>query len=205
MIYKIRYNADIFDDNPGLRAVEKFARLESVAMKFVCLVCDPSFDNPIRTQPERERREKAARLAGYPLEADGKRLNKNAREAIAGNKSWIEEAIAEFKSLHYDENQDLLESLNVQINEIRDFLKEKKGSDPKKLKAALELGAKLPELVKAKQDIESLLNVNSNQVPEFEPTTTVAEAISLPEEDSGDLSFADKVINNMRAGKTREE
>lgn len=175
MLYKIRHNHDIFEDNPGLRAVEQYAKLTDKQMKFVLIFCDPSRDNPVKTLSGRERRERAAIIAGYPLESDGKRLAKNARELVYGKVSNVEEAIEEFKRNHYNERHHNREALKKQIREIREFLEsdkrvpliekgkvilDSKGeeifiTDQKGLKLAVELGVKLPELERALEELES--------------------------------------------------
>jgi hypothetical protein len=205
VIYKFRFDQDIFEQNEGLRVVEKYAKLTDRQMKFVSLVCDPSHDNPVRTLQGKDKREKAALLAGYKRESDNKRLDKNAREISEGKVPSVEAAIEEFKTLHYDQNTDTLETLNSQINEIKEFLKVKKNNDPKALKAALDLGTKLPELVEAKIKIESLLNVSLNQKPEFDPKESVGIEIvnSVGEETEGEQTLAtiDRVMMEMQKNK----
>lgn len=206
MYYKISYDKDIFEENPGLRAVEEYAKLSDKQMKFVILVCDPSHDNPVRTRIGKDRREKAAILAGYKMETDGKRLDRNARAVANGEVPSIEKAIAKFQELHFNEKQDLLESMESQISEIRDFLKEKKGGDPKKLKAAIEFGTKLPELVEAKLKLESTLNASLNQKPEFEPSVSAGIEIvnnAGADDELGEqaLSTIDKIMMEQQRRK----
>jgi hypothetical protein len=192
MIYKIHWEKNIFEENPGLLAVEKFAKLEDRHMRFVCLVCDPSYDNPVRTLPEKQRREKAAILVGYPLE-DGKRLNRNARDLVAGNKSTVEAAIEEFKNLHFDEKQDTLETTKSLIETNKNYIKEvnntkedKKGKDyGKDLERANKFQKELPALIEAQQKIEELLKIQYNQKPEFGPQAVGVEMVqNFDEEES---------------------
>ncbi len=183
MYYRIVAGEDIFDLNPGLRAVPVFKDMTDMQMKFVCFVCDPSFDNPVRTLIGRIRRERSAELAGYKLESSQKRLEKNGRDVVAGNVPSLENAIAEFKRLHYDEKTDTYETLSNQIGEIQDFMKSRKGGDAKKLKAALDLGVKLPALVEAKQKIEQLLSVETTIKPIFGKNNEVLPNIPIVEEE----------------------
>ena len=175
MLYKIRHSVDIFEDNPGLLSVEKYAKLTDKQMKFVLIFSDPSRDNPVKTLSGRERRERSAIIAGYPLESDGKRLAKNARDLVYGKVANVEEAIEEFKRNHYNEHHRNREALKKQVAEIREFLEsdkripliekgkvvlDSKGeeiyvTDQKGLKLAMELGVKLPELEKALEELES--------------------------------------------------
>jgi hypothetical protein len=193
MLYKIRQAFDIFEDNPGLRAVEAYNKLTDRQMKVVLLVCDPSKDNPIKTLSGKERRERACVLAGYPLE-DGKRLAKNARDIVDGKVASIETAIEVFKKNHYNEREKNKEALRKQIAEIRDFLESDKklpilgkngpvldseGNmltvvDQKGLKLAAELGERLPNLEEALEKLEAL----DPQDTKFEGTTFTSQDFS---------------------------
>ena len=204
MLFRVHPERNPFEDNPGLEAVPAFNRLEPMQMRFVILFADPSKDNPIRTLAGRERRERAAILAGYKLEPNGKRLARNGREVVYGRVDSIEEAIEEFKKNYYDEKAHNREALKKQIAEIREFLTSDKRTpmlnkqgqiimdkhgnelyetDQKGLKLAVELGVKLPELEKALAELEAY-----EPEPKYEGLTgTIAD---LPEdvlEESGDL------------------
>lgn len=199
MYYKLIAGQDIFELNPGLRAVPGFTGLTDMQMKFICLMCDPSQDNPVRTLQGRQKREKAALLAGYRQEPGDTRLDRNARNVADGKVRSIEEGIDLFKSLHYDEKIDTYESMVFQINEIRDFLKSKKNNSPVKMKQAIYLGAKLPELVEAKQKIEQLLNINPTLKPELGATFTAVDVTDDPEkEESKSMSLLDRFHSNTR-------
>lgn len=183
MLYKINPSQDIFELNPGLMAVPTYSILTSKQMTYVCLLCDPSRDNPIRTLSGKSRKERACVLAGYPLESDGKRLAKNAREIVEGKIASIEAAIEEFEKNHYNEQIRNREALRKQITEIREFLEgdkripmvdrgkiilNSKGeemfiTDQKALKLASELAVKLPELEAALELLEA-----KDPAPKFE-------------------------------------
>lgn len=200
MYYKLIAGQDFFELNPGLRVVPAFKDLTDMQMKYICLVCDPSHDNPVRTLQGKTKREKAAVLAGYKLETDGKRLAKQGREIVDGKNRNIEAGIVNFKALHYDEKTDTYESINNQIGQIRDFLKSKQ-EDPIQLKRGLLLGAQLPELVEAKQKLERLLGVNQNNTPQLEETFTTADfQMEEPEEvtDNQPQSILDRFMMNKR-------
>lgn len=172
-------------------AVKEFSILESRQMFFVCLCADPSRDNPVGTLSGRERREKAAAIAGYKFESDGKRLDKNGRMAVTGQIKSIEVAIEKFKELHYNERNRSIEALKKQIAEIRDFLEADKKiplihkgkivvnaageevgvTDQKGLKLAVELGQQLPELEDA---LDKLVAANKIDDTKFEGTTYTA-------------------------------
>ena len=203
MYYKLVSGVDFFELNPGLLAVAGFKDLTDMQMKYICLVCDPSHDNPVRTLQGKTKKEKAVLLAGYKLEPDGKRLSKNARDIIDGKIKNIEDGLQTFKSLHYDEKTDTYESVTNQIGEIRDFLKLKKDNDPRKLKQAIQLGRDLPELIEAKQKLEHLLNIVTTLKPELDSTYTIAdvpEALELPTPTEGEdqQSILDQFMKTKR-------
>lgn len=116
---------EFFDLNPGAEAIEEFNRCTSRQMFFVCLVADRDPDSPLRTQPELKRRTMAASIAGWPLE-DGKRLDKNGRNLVAGKVESVEVAIAKYKELQYDENEDMLMAVDAQIQEAIYLMKSNK-------------------------------------------------------------------------------
>jgi len=182
MHYKIISGQDIFELNPGLRAVDKFNRLTDNQMKYVCLLMDNSTDNPIRTLEGKKRAEKAAKLAGYAYEADGKRLNKNAREIVDGKVVSIEEAKTAYKELHYNEDESTHESIVAQIEQIKEFLN-KPNKKHKELESSIKLAEKLPAMLKAKKEVEQLLNLTVTQKPELDDVVTLPE---IPAEGGSD-------------------
>lgn len=194
MLYKIRDQVPVTEDNPEILAIPEFAKLTDRQLRFVCLVADRR--SPLRTLPERDRREKVARLCGWPME--GNRLDKNGREVCAGRVESIERAIERYKEYQYDDNVENLDAINKQIQEIRDYLQsdkeeylisngkivlDKEGNevktlDPKTLKLASDLGEKLPGLIEAKLKLESILQIKTEETPEI---TTYTSA-DLPDE-----------------------
>lgn len=200
MYYKIIAEEDIFKLNEGLLAVVEFKRLTDQQMKYVCLICDPSNDNPVRTLQGKNKKEKALLLAGYKLEPDGKRLNKNARDVADGNIASIEQAIAKFKELHYDKNMDTYQTVSTLIGKNVDYIKEvdSKSKDyGKELDRANKFAKELPELLEAKQKVQALLNVEVNFKPELGSTYTPND---LPEETETDepLSTLDLFMLNKK-------
>lgn len=209
MLFKIRPGEDIFALNDGLNAIEAFVKLSSQQMMFVCLTCDPSKDNPIRSLSGRARRERAAIIAGYKMESDGKRLDKNARSLVYGQIASVENAIEEFKKNYYDEKQHSRDALKQQISELREFLvsdkrvplTDKKGlvldtqgkeiyiTDLKALKMAVELGPKLADLEEALDKLESLSRVEE---PKFEGLTGMASDLGDDPDEFTEGSTLDK-------------
>jgi hypothetical protein len=208
MIYKLIHNIDIFESNPGLRAVEEFQKLTDKQMKFTILVVDPSYDNPVRTLQGKDKREKAALLAGYLREKDGKRLDKNARSVVAGEVLSIEKAIEKMKELVFDEKTDTLITTKELIEKNKSFIRDldpKSETYGKDLALANKFQKELPELIEAALKIESLLNVSLNQKPEFDPKESVGIEIvnSVGEETEGEQTLAtiDRVMMEMQKNK----
>lgn len=166
MLYKIRDQVSVFEDNPELYAIPEFAKLTDRQMRYVMLTADRR--SPLRTLPEKQKKEKAARLSGWGME--GNRLDRNGREVVAGGVASIEAAIAIYKSYQHDENAETLETINAQIQEIKEYLKSDKSEAKdvgKALEQAAKLGERLPGLVEAKQKLETLLQVSMEQKPEI--------------------------------------
>lgn len=172
-----------FEMNPGSKAIEQFNKCTSRQMFFVCLVADRDPDSPLRSLPEIKRRTKAAEVAGWPMDSDGKRLDKNGRNLVNGNVQTVEDAIREYRAMQYDEQRDMLDATDTQIQEAiymmktpkEDFCKitEKKTNkntgeviettriDGKLLiqmiKDAMKLGAGLAELKETKEKLVAVL------------------------------------------------
>lgn len=196
MLYKLKSGVDPKTLNPGLEAVEAFNKLTDQQLFFVLILCDPSKDNPIKTLTGRERRERAAILAGYKLEPNGKRLARNGRSLVYGEVRAVEEAIEEYKRNNYNQVHHSKEALRKQIVEIRDFLEsdkriplldkgkiilDKNGkeiyiTDQKGLKLAVELGIQLPNLEEALKRLEDA----NPEDTKFEGTTFTSYDLEEP-------------------------
>lgn len=181
MLYRIRDGVSVFQDNPEMLAIPEFANLNSSAgdrrMRFVMLVADRR--SPLRTLPEKERREKAARIAGWPME--GNRLDKNGRDAVSGKSEAIELGIKKYREYQYDENQATLDTINAQIHEIKEYLQSDKSQAKdygKALEQAAKLGERLPGLIEARQKLESILQIST----EYKPELTTYSSADAPEE-----------------------
>jgi|GEM_PF-5231910 len=193
MLFKVIEGKDIFELNEELRAIKEFD-LTSMQMTFVALYSD--YESPIRTLPDKARREQACKIAGYPMEGD--RLARNARDIVAGTVKSIEAGIEKYKELQYDENKALLDAYNQQIQEIMELMtmdKTKLAKDDPKLamdlsEKATKLSVRLPEIKKAKRELQELINAGNNE-PELKSYITPE---SLPQEDNQQLSMIDQVM-----------
>jgi hypothetical protein len=217
MLFRLVSGKDPFELNPGLRAIPQFNKLTDRQMFFVCLVADTDRDNPIVTQPERQRRERAAMIAGYPMEADGKRPDKNARDIINGKINSVEDAIVEYKRNQFDEDKANEAALNQQIQEIRECMAtnkrkqaevvekktakdgtktERKYTDEAQVfdlvEKAAKLGKGLPDLIEARDKLRAKLKAKDPVKLEIITHT----AADLPAEDE-DGDEAESTIDRV--------
>jgi hypothetical protein len=210
MLYKIRDGVSVFDDNPELLAIPEFTKLLSTThlvedgardrrMRYVILVADRR--SPLRSLPEKARKEKAAQISGYGME--GNRLDKNARNLVSGAVEAVEQAISKYRELQYDENQDKLDSTNKLIRTNLTFIdsvnnrteEQKKDKQyGKDLELANKLSKQLPELEEAKQKLEQLLQITTEQKPEITTYTSLdLEGEETTSEEN--LSLIDQINN----------
>lgn len=204
MLYRIRDGFDCKEDNPELAAIPEFKDLTDMQFRVVALVADRR--SPLRTLSERDRRIKACLISGYGME--GNRPDKNSRNIINKKVESIERAIAKYQEYQFDPEADLIDTLNQQIDEIKEFLKSDKRvpifgddkkpekvtgyrQDHKALESAIKLSSKLVELVKNKKEIESVLGVKEDIRPEITTYTSVDLPDETPEGDQN-LSTIDQ-------------
>jgi len=201
MLYKLVDQKDCFELNPELLAIPEFVKLTDKQFRVVALVADRL--SPLRTLPEKQRREKACMIAGYGRE--GTRPDKNARTIIAGGVESIEKAITVYREYQYDENQATLDTVNAQIHEIKTYLQSDKSESKdygKALEQAAKLGERLPGLVEAKQKLESLLHISTEQRPELTTYTSADVPQEFFEEGGQDLPTIE--IYNLQKIKNKE-
>lgn len=190
MQYRVRDDTDTFELNPELSTIEEFRKLSDRQMKLVIFYAD--LKSPLRGLPDRPRREQCWKIVKGPME--GTRLDKNGRSWADGKVESVETAIAKYKELQWDEDRDTLETLKAQIDEIKGFLKSDKKAAKnysKELETASKLGEKLAGLVKAKKELEDLLQIKD---PPIEITTYTAADLPEAVDGSSELSTIDQVM-----------
>lgn len=159
MQYKLKHGEDPFESNPGLHAIAEFECLTPRQMFFVILVADSSFDNPLKTFPDRIKREKAAKICGWPQDTNGRELDRNGRDVVNGKIESVEKAIEKFRYLTFDEDKENLRAVEQQIAEARDFMQKiKKVKDDPKLEAdlidkGLKIGTSIEKLMESKKNL----------------------------------------------------
>jgi hypothetical protein len=156
MIFKIESTKDVFESNPSLKAFEKMSVCSSRELKWIFLTYD--YETPLRNIPIYNRKETAARMAGFLNEPNTNKLDKNARNTIFGKIEKVNQAIEEFMSIQYDEEQDLLSAYREQREQAIAVMK-KKDKDVKDWDLALKLTKILPDLLSAKKELEKKLGM----------------------------------------------
>lgn len=190
MLFKVEQGKDVFDLNPQLKAVEEFSRLTDRQMVYVILATD--YRSPFRKLSLEEKKTQAATTAGYKYEKDGKRLDMNARNLIAGKVGAVEAAIKRYRELQRDEDYETLLSVSTLISQIRD-LNNKPAKSTQDLEKAVKMTKDLATLTKIKKELEHILEVREDEA--IDPS--LAQDTEEPSKDSASLSVLAKL--NMNA------
>lgn len=223
MLFKLIEGQDFFELNPEARAIKEFSERTSQQMWVVSLVAD--YESPLRQKSEKDRREIAVGIAGYKKEADGKRFDKNARNIIEGKVPTVELAIAKYRELQYDEDQEMLQAVNSQIQEAMSIMtmdkeeacvvkNEKVAKDGSKsteeyvdqvqrvklVKEAINLGKGLAELKKTKQDLIAIIAAKGDTRLDI---TTYTSA-DLPLDDESGLNALELFMASRGAKRDQE-
>lgn len=155
MLFKINANTDVFKDNPELQSVLEFERCTDKQFRYVALLTD--YKSPFRKLGIEDKKYQAAVTAGYKLEKDGKRLDMNGRNLVAGKVGNVEAAIKKYRELQKDEDYETLLSLSVLIGQIRD-LNAKPDKTVLELEKAVAISTgKLDKLVETKKKLENII------------------------------------------------
>lgn len=166
MLYKVIAGKDVFELNPELRAVEEFEALTPRQMAYVILATD--YKTPFRKLPWPKRREQAALSAGYKMEKDGKTLDKNARGIIGGKTEGVQRAIKRYNIIQKDEDYETLLGLTKLINDIRE-LNATSSKSLIELEKAVKFSKELPALMKAKKELEDILEMREDEPTDIGP------------------------------------
>jgi hypothetical protein len=223
VLFKLIEGKDFFELNPEALAIKEFGDRTSQQMWVVALVAD--YESPLRQKSERDRREIAVGIAGYKKEADGKRFDKNGRNVIEGKVPTIELAIAKYREIQYDEDQEMLKAVNSQIQEAMSIMtmdkeeacivkNEKVAKDGTKsteeyvdqvqrvklVKEAINLGKGLEELKKTKQGLIAIIAAKGDTRLDI---TTYTSADLSPESDS-ELNTLEQFMASRGAKRDNE-
>lgn len=176
MLFKVIKGKDVFEINPELKAVEEFAELTERQMTYVILAFD--YKTPFRKLEWQKRKEQAALEAGYKLEKGGKRLDINGRNVVEGKNAGIEKARKRYNIIQRDEDYETLLGLSKLITDIRD-LNAKPQKELQELEKAVKFSKDLPALMKAKKELEDILEMREDEITDVgtEPAKTEEDAI----------------------------
>lgn len=208
MLFKLEHDKDPFVLNEGLKAIKELVALTDRQFTAVALFAD--YQSPLRTLPEKKRREQAALIAGWPME--GKRLDKNGRNFVDGKVKSMEVAIKKYREIQYDEDREAIERIERQIHENNAAIaedKEKAATDPetrlvdKKLqyeliKRANDFAKQLPDLHETKTKLQAALNLReeSLNLPTFTASDLEGEEFETTGLSTIDLFMSKQVKNN---------
>lgn len=156
-----------FDDNPEFKAIPELACLTERQLRYVMLV--DWYQSPLRLLPPDERKMRAALLAGYKLEKDGKRLDVNGRNIVEGKVATVERARRVLSDIQYDYERELLIAIDNHINHIIKFLN-KREKNAQELEKANNMMSKLPSILENRKKVLEALNFRSEQPIEIEET-----------------------------------
>jgi hypothetical protein len=180
MLYKLIHGQDVFVLNPALLAIEEFAALTDRQMRYVILATD--YKSPMRKLKSEDKKFRAALEAGYKLEKDGKRLDMNGRNICAGKNEKTERAIKKYKILQQDEDYETILGLSRLISDIRDF-NTASNKSATEIEKAIKFSKDLPTLIKAKREIEDILEMREDEVS------------AVPDATNADLDIKDTALS----------
>lgn len=193
MLFKIQRGKNVFDLNPELKAIAEFEPLTGRQMEYVILAFD--YKTPFRKLNWDKRKDMAAQEAGYKLEKDGKRLDMNGRNATDGKNAAIEKARKKYQIMQKDEDYESLLGLSKLMSDIREL----NGTSNKsltELEKAVKMSLQLPALMKAKKELEDILEMREDEEPEIEAT------VATPAEEDNIKNFA--ILAQLNEEETTE-
>lgn len=176
MLFKVQKGKDVFELNPQLKAIEEFSTLTSRQMEYVILAYD--YKTPFRKLEWSERKKQAAIEAGYKLEKGGKRLDINGRNTVEGKVAAIEKARKKYETLQKDEDYESLLGLSKLIADIRE-LNNKPQKTVQELEKAVKFSLQLPSLMKAKKELEEILDRREDEVTDVGVEDKTEEEVVL--------------------------
>lgn len=188
MLFKLISGKDPFDLNPELQAISEFVALSSKQMTYVILSVD--YKSPFRKLSPQEKKLRAAQEAGYPMDADGKRLNSYGRNIVTGKVKAVESATKKYKLLQKDEDYESILGLSKLITDIRVFNTAANKTGPE-IGKAIKFSLDLPKLMKAKKEIEDLLEMREEELPVMSTEVTAEGEVQ-----AGELSILAQLMEN---------
>lgn len=150
----------VHKDNIEFAAVPEFERLSERQMRYVMLV--DWFGSPLRFMRLEDRKHRAAVMAGYKFESDGTRLDKNARNVLAGKDLSIEAARGVMQNIQYSSEGAIKGAIDNQIDEIVNFFN-KPDKTAVEMEKAVKMMTQLPAILETRKKIMELLNFRDTE------------------------------------------
>lgn len=124
---------------------------------FRCLVLFADYKSPFRLKPREDRFKLAALEAGYSIDSHHQnQLEKRARELIAGDNKYWNEALKKYMSMQHDEDREVLEMVDQQIDNIRNMLKTPT-DDEAQITKRNKILSDLPALIETKRKLSRIM------------------------------------------------
>lgn len=165
MIFKTDKDKNFFEMNPEALSLEFMPKCSSREAKWICLTYD--YTTPLRNIPIEDRKEAAAKLAGFIMEHDTGRPDKNARNTISGKVEKVVEATKEFMTLQHDEEQELLKAYTEQLSQSIDMMMKKDKSE-KEWGICDKINKNIPNLLAAKKELEVKLGMREEKESDYD-------------------------------------
>lgn len=166
----------VMEDNPEFAAIPELAALTDRQLRYIMLV--DWYNSPLRLLKHSDRKFKAAIMVGYPLERDGKRLDMNGRNLINGKVESVESGRRVLTEIQYDAERELLNAIDAQVDQIKDFLK-KPNKSVQELDKATQMIGKLPIIMETRKKLIEILNFREEIIVEVEEGNKILESKSL--------------------------
>lgn len=162
MLFKVS-EKPLFEENPGLNSVPDFVGKSERMLRYVFLVYD--YESPYRKMPIEYRKHKCVILAGYKLEPDGTRLDKNARDIVGGTNPTIAQLIRVFMELQGNPEKEVLAAYDAQIHEWKELMSKKNKSD-KERDHVFKVMKELPVFMEKRKQLIELMGESAKDLPE---------------------------------------
>lgn len=157
MIFKVKDNSSVFEDNPELKSVKLFNAIEEKEMRYIILAY--GYGQVTRQLQGEERRKKSAKLAGL-IDKKGL-LTRLAEKIVAGKYLPVQDAIDFFLEydLHKDDDMEDYEAYREQLAHYRVFLR-KEDKSAAEIEKSLKILKEMPELKKKLIELKKISNID---------------------------------------------
>lgn len=175
MIFKIEKGKTVLESNPEIQNFPNMGRCSDRNLRWLFFVYD--YETPLRKLPIEERKEKAADLVGFKREPTG-RFDKNARNVIQFKIEGLSDALAEFNSIQYDQEKDLIKGYETQIDDAIQLMKKQNKSD-KDWANLIKINKELPSIIKTKKELELQVGYRTEETTTEETGDQPLSALDL--------------------------